>query len=110
MLVEITDWQQFHPLEDALAQTQHRALRHVDHQTVVGVGADDTDEQYASEFKEGLGERAVCRCSHLGEWHDVVIDQRTCKKGGGEGGHRGDGDADEDGKDGELVVLQHIFR
>ena len=42
MLVEVADGQLFHPFEDTLAQTEHRALRDVDHQTVVGVGTDDT--------------------------------------------------------------------
>ena len=44
-LVEITDGQPLHPLEDLLAQSEHGALADGYHEAVVGIGADGADEQ-----------------------------------------------------------------
>ena len=44
-LVKIADGQSLHLLEDDLTEAEHRALAHMDHQTVIGIGADGTEEQ-----------------------------------------------------------------
>ena len=60
-LVEVADGQPLHTLENQLTQFQLRALRHVDHQAVVEVGADDADQQDKAELEEHLGQRMVFR-------------------------------------------------
>ena len=53
-LVEIVDRQVLHLLEDGLSQSEHRALADMDHQSIVGVGADSTEEEHQSQFEERL--------------------------------------------------------
>jgi hypothetical protein len=54
MGVEITERQPFHVVEKLFAQAELRALRHVNHQSVVGVRANDAQKQNQAEFEKGL--------------------------------------------------------
>ena len=109
VLVEITDGQTLHPFEDSLAQTQHRSLRDIDHQAVVEIRACNANQQHESQFEQSLRKRIVFRTGHFGQRNNVVVDQRTGEQRRSQCGDRRDGDADQDGEDGELIVLKHIF-
>ena len=103
--VEVADGQLFHALEELLAKLQLGALRNVDHQSVVGVGADDTRYEYQPQFEERLQKRGVFRVVHLRERHDIVIDERLGEKRGGQRCDGREDDAEKHGGDIPFVVL-----
>ena len=106
-LVEVADGQPLHTLENQLAQFQLRALRYVDHQAVVEVGADDADQQDKAELEEHLGQRMVFGIVRLRQWHDVVINQGTREERRGERRDRRDDDAHQHHADAQLIVTKH---
>ena len=56
VLVEIADGQLLHALEDLFTEAQHRALRDIDHQAVIGVAGNDAKQQHESQLEQGLHE------------------------------------------------------
>ena len=109
-LVEVADGQPLHTLEKLLAQFQLGTLRHVDHQAVVEIGADDAEQQDEAELEEYLGQRMVFRIVRLRQRHDIVVNQGTREERRGERRDGGDDDTDEHHADAELIVLQHHTR
>ena len=115
--VEVAQRQTLHALKELLAQPQLRALRHVDHQPVVGVRTCHTQQQNQSELQQRLQQRIVrrraqwcrhaCRPRRRHEWHDVVVDERTCEQRRCQRGHRRDGDAHQHREHHPLIVLHH---
>ena len=107
MGIEITERQPFHMLEKLFAQAKLRALRHVNHQAVVTVRANDAQEQDEAEFEKGLQERRIFWIGDLRERHDIVVDEGSGEKRRGERGDGRHGDADENGENHPAIVLHH---
>ena len=107
MGVEVAQRQSFHTLKELLAQSQLSALRDVDHQPVVGIGADDAQQQHETEFEKGLQQRCILRVVNLRERHHVVVDERSCEERRCQRGDRRYGDARQHRQHQPLVVLHH---
>ena len=76
MGVEELDGQPLHVLDHAFAELEHRALADTDHDAVVGVGADDADDEHRRQFEERDGERGEVGIVHSLQGLDVVVDER----------------------------------
>ena len=107
MRIEIVEGQLLHALEYLFTQAQHRALRNIDHQAVVGVARHDAQQQDQSKTEECLRQRRILRIGGLRQRRDVVVDERTGEEGGEQRRDAAHHDADQDGEDAELIVFQH---
>ena len=70
-----------HFYENRLSKVQHRSLTDIDHQSVIGIGADCSEEQDESYHKQGLSQRLVFGIVHLCQGYDIVVDKGFRKEG-----------------------------
>ena len=74
MGVKIADRQGFHMPEQLDAEIAHGSLAHIDHNPVIGVGADDPYEIRQRQGKQGPSQGGEVRRLGLGQRQDIIID------------------------------------
>ena len=74
--VEIGNREFLHVGKHIVSQAQHGALRDVDHDAVVGVGAYYAEKQDDSQSEQCLCQRPILRIVCLRERHNIIVYQR----------------------------------
>ncbi len=108
MGVKIPDGKGFHVLKQLDAQRAHGSLAHVDHDPVVGVGAQDADGVDAAHPKKRSGQGREVRLFHLCQRNNVVVDQALHEKRALKRRQGGADNAEDDQEKRKFIVLQHV--
>ena len=108
MGVKIPDGKRFHVFKQFDAQRAHGSLAHVDHDPVVGVGAQDADGVDAAHPKKRSGQGREVRLFHLCQRNNVVVDQALHEKRALKRRQGGADNAEDDQEKRKFIVLQHV--
>ena len=108
MGVKILNRQRFHMSEQFYTELFHSSLTDIDHDTVVGPGTQDTDNQYCCQRSQCACQRSIIRIQGLCHWHNIVVDQRLHKQSRTQSCNRRHNDSDGYRQAGAYIIFQDI--